>query len=553
VGCCVVDGCCIAGVFVMRFNPEDFRRTGDVDFDVLWQRGAEVLTPRGLSGRYPRRSISFGRPHPVFDTVHRLREAYLRLGFDEALNPLIVDEREVHRQFGYEALAVLDRCFYLAGLPRPNVGISEERGLQIRELLGVDDAGVDVIRQILHGYKKGEVEGDDLVSEISHRLGVSDSAVALMLERVFPEFKELRPVASRRTLRSHMTSGWFITLAALWEHSPLPIRLFSVDRCFRREQQEDAARLMSYHSASCVLMDEDVSVDDGMAVAEGLLLQFGFEDFRFMPDDKRSKYYIPGTQIEVFAYHPLLVGSNTSYSDGWVEVATFGIYSPTALAEYDIPYPVMNLGLGVERLAMILHQATDVRALSYPQFLQYQPEWHISDHQLAKMIGVRCEPATKTGLLIQQAIIQVCEEHGGEPSPCEFTAWQGVLFGRDVTVKVVEPEENTRLCGPAAMNALVVYQGDILGVSPVKSSEAFEKGVHANLRYIDAFAARAAWEVERALCNGEREMSYRVRIVKTPAEINLYIDPAAQRYITSHKKKIDVRGPVFTTVQMRVE
>jgi O-phosphoseryl-tRNA synthetase len=300
-------------------------------------------------------------------------------------------------------------------------------------------------------------------------------------------------------------------------------------------------------------MDEDVSVDDGMAVAEGLLSQFGFEDFKFTPDEKRSKYYIPDTQIEVFAYHPELVGSNTKYSDGWVEVATFGIYSPTALAEYNIPYPVMNLGLGVERLAMILYNATDVRALSYPQFLQYQPDWHISDHQLAKMIRVREEPKTRTGLLLQQAIIQTCEKYKDEASPCEFIAWQGELFSKNITVNVVEPEENTKLCGPAAMNTLVVHEGNILGVSPVKKSEALEKGVPTNLRYINAFAAKAAREIEEALCSGKKKTSYRVRIVKTPAEINLRIDPAAQRYITSHKKKIDIRGPVFTTVEMTVD
>jgi len=38
------------------------------------------------------------------------------------MNPIIVEDRDIHKQFGYEALAVLDRCFYIGGLPRPNVG-----------------------------------------------------------------------------------------------------------------------------------------------------------------------------------------------------------------------------------------------------------------------------------------------------------------------------------------------------------------------------------------------------------------------------------------------
>jgi len=41
----------------------------------------------------------------------------------------------------------------------------------------------------------------------------------------------------------------------------------------------------------------------------------------------------------------------------------------------------------------------------------------------------------------------------------------------------------------------------------------------------------------------------RVRIVKVPFEVNVRLDPIARRYITGHKKKIDLRGPVFTTVR----
>ena len=99
-----------------------------------------------------------------------------------------------------------------------------------------------------------------------------------MIDKVFPEFKELVPQASTKTLRSHMTSGWFISLGALLERKEPPFNLFSIDRCFRREQQEDASRLMTYYSASCVIMDEDVIVDHGKAVAEGLLTHLALKN-----------------------------------------------------------------------------------------------------------------------------------------------------------------------------------------------------------------------------------------------------------------------------------
>ncbi|HQI67790.1 MAG TPA: O-phosphoserine--tRNA ligase [Methanothrix sp.] len=535
----------------MKFDPSQIKEAARQDFEMAWQQGREYLGRPSLNEMYPRNSYSFGVVHPIFDTVQRLREAYIRLGFTEAMNPVIVDAADVYRQFGSEALAVLDRCFYLAGLPRPDIGMSDERIEQVSALLGrqmsADEA--EALRQILHGYKKGRVEGDDLVSEISKALGANDALISAILEKVFPEFRELKPEPTTRTLRSHMTSGWFLTLSSLHYRTKLPLRLFSVDRCFRREQAEDAARLMSYYSASCVIMDEDVSVEDGKAVADGLLSQFGFEKFQFRPDEKRSKYYTPGTQIEVYAYHPGLVGSATKYKSGWVEVATFGIYSPTALSQYDIPYPVMNLGLGVERLAMILYSAQDLRALSYPQF---QTDWHLSAREMAQMIRVDKVPATLAGRAIADAVVAVCAEHGESPSPCSFVAWEGELFGRKVRVSVVEPEENTKLCGPAAFNEVVVYKGNIMGIPrTARWEEAFSEGVTTGIRYIDSFASQAAFDVEEAAMAG-RGSEIRARIVRGPADINIKIHPALERYITSYKHKMDLRGPVFTTVKSEI-
>ena len=535
----------------MKFDPEKIKKDAKENFDLTWNEGKKLVRIPALNERYPRTTLRYGKAHPVYDTIQKLREAYLRMGFEEMMNPLIVDDKEVHKQFGSEALAVLDRCFYLAGLPRPNVGISDERIAQVKEILGdIGDDGIDKIRQVLHSYKKGKIDGDDLVPEVSAVLGVSDALVADMIDRVFPEFKELVPQASTKTLRSHMTSGWFISLGALLERQEPPFHFFSIDRCFRREQQEDASRLMTYYSASCVIMDEDVTVDHGKAVAEGLLSQFGFEKFLFRPDEKRSKYYIPDTQTEVFAFHPKLVGSNSKYSDGWIEVATFGIYSPTALAEYEIPYPVMNLGLGVERLAMILHDAPDVRSLTYPQIPQYT-EWEMSDRELAKQIFVDKVPETPEGLAIAAAVVSQCELHGEETSPCEFPAWEGEVYGRKVKVSVFEPEENTKLCGPAAFNEVVAYQGDILGIPNVKKwQKAFENhSARAGIRFIEAFAAQAAREIEEAAMSEATEHIVRVRIAKVPSEVNLKIGPIAQRYITGKKKKIDMRGPVFTSVK----
>ena len=119
-------------------------------------------------------------------------------------------------------------------------------------------------------------------------------------------------------------------------------------------------------------------------------------------------------------------------------------------------------------------------------------------------------------------------------------------------MKVVEPEENTKLCGPATMNEIVVLDSDIQGLPRTKKyRKIFDNGTSSEFRFIDAFAARCAKEIEEAVQEG-RDSETRARIIKVPSEINIRIDPIAQRYITGNNKKIDMRGPVFTTVKMEI-
>ncbi|RLI84778.1 MAG: O-phosphoserine--tRNA ligase, partial [Archaeoglobales archaeon] len=355
---------------------------------------------------------------------------------------------------------------------------------------------------------------------------------------LFPEFKELKPTPTNLTLRSHMTTSWFITLSKIVDKLPLPIKLFSIDRCFRREQGESSVRLYSYFSASCVFVDEDVDVEDGKAIATALLRYFGFERFKFKLDEKRSKYYIPGTQTEVFVHHPKL---------DWVEIATFGVYSPTALCQYNIDYPVLNLGLGVERLAMILYGYTDVRKMVYIQDVK------LSDLEIARAIRIREVPRTSVGLNVADAIVKTAEIYADERSPCEFLAFEGELYGRRFRVYLFEFEEDTKLCGPAYANEIVVYRNSIYGIPRnERFREYFEGGVSTRIRYIDSFAYYVGSRVEEMVARGGGGI-LRIRVVEGPGDVNLDVHENVVRYVTSRGGKIDVRGPMFVNVRVAVE
>lgn len=534
----------------MKFDARKFKELAEKDFERAWLMGKEIVKKENPNLLYPRIGYEHGEEHPVFKTIEMLRRAYISMGFKEVVNPLIVEDVHVKKQFGKEALAVLDRCFYLASLPKPNVGISAEKVSKIREITG-KEVDEEALRKVFHLYKKGKIDGDDLSYEVAKILGVDDLVAIRILDEVFPEFRNLKPEPSKLTLRSHMTTGWFITLSELADKLPLPIKLFSVDRCFRKEQGEDATRLYSYFSASCVVVDEDVSVDDGKAVAEALLKQFGFQRFKFKLDEKRSKYYVPSTQTEVYAFHPKLVGSKTKYSDGWVEIATFGVYSPTALAEYGIEYPVMNLGLGVERLAMVLFGYEDIRKLVYPQLYG---EIRLSDLEIARAIKVKEVPTTSVGYEIAKRIAEVATTNANAESPCSFQAFKGELFGRAVEVFVEETEANSKLCGPAFANEIVVCNGSVYGIPRTEEfKKIFDEGIECGIRYIDAFALLAAKRIEEMALKGQKSVVVRVRNVEGLSSVNLQIQENVRRYIVWRGGKIDVRGPMFVKVVARSE
>src|SRR5512137_337500 len=464
----------------MRFNPEEWKKKTHENFEEAWHEGPLVLTPAGSAGKYPFLTYKRAQEHPIFATINRLRETYLSLGFDEAENPVIIDEKDIYRQFGPEAMAVLDRVFYLGGLPRPNVGIARDRLDKINMILGkaMTSATEEKLRETLHAYKKSEIDGDELTFELSKVLETDDGVVVHILDAVFPEFRQLAPESSRSTLRSHMTSGWFLTLGSIWDKSQLPLRLFSVDRCFRREQAEGPTRLMTYHSASCIVAGDDITNEEGKAVSRALLSAFGYTDFRFQPDEKRSKYYMPDSQTEVYARHPV---------HGWVEVATFGMYSPSALSEYGIGVPVMNLGLGVERLAMIAYNSNDVRQLCFPQFFPKT----FSNQELARAVRIREEPTSFEGKVLAAAIIRVATANGAAPGPCSFDAWEGTLGGVPVQVTVEETESNAKLCGAACANEIFVHDGSILGVPDAeKWKQVRTEGISTGITYLSAVSAQ---------------------------------------------------------------
>jgi O-phosphoseryl-tRNA synthetase len=497
------------------FDLESIKRQAKSNFTNAWIATAKLI-PTGTDISLAKK----GKPHLIRELIQSSRQILLNLGLDEVENLTLLPDSDVVKQYGPEARVILDRAFYLAELPRPDIGLSAKRIAEIRRIAkGMD---VDKLQTILRSYKKGEIEADNLVEELIAGLGVTDYQATELLDKVFPEIKELQPVPSNKTLRSHMTATWFHTLAALQHKASFPLALFSVGPRYRNEQREDARHLRVHHSASVVVLDPEMSLEAGRVIASDIMQQYGFSHVKFETKTATSKYYAPGQEQEVFVKH----------KGAWLEIADIGMYSPVALANFDIKYPVFNAGFGIERLGMLIYEIDDIRKLAYPQFAVVE----YSDEEIAKSVSYIASPQTARGQGIARAIEETARKHKDEIAPCEFLAWRD----ESIEVKVFEKEAGKRLIGPAGFNEICVADGAIY-------SDVVASGVCTGISYMRAIAMGAAATIEKNNDN----LSYQVKGIKHLSDLNLEIPEAVREHIEGQRKKIGVGGAVFVAIEAR--
>jgi O-phosphoseryl-tRNA synthetase len=250
--------------------------------------------------------------------------------------------------------------------------------------------------------------------------------------------------------------------------------------------------------------------------------QYGFSDIKFETKIATSKYYAPGQEQELFVKH----------KGTWLEIADIGMYSPVALANFDIKYPVFNAGFGIERLGMLIYEIDDVRKLAYPQFSVTE----YSDEETAKSITYIASPQTARGQKIAQAIEETARKHKDEIAPCEFLAWKD----KSIEVKVVETEAGKRLIGPAGFNEICVANGTIY-------SDVVPSGIHTGINYMRAIAMGAAAAIE----NSKDNLTYQVKGIKHLSDLNLQIPEAVRQHIEGQRKKIGVGGAVFVAIESK--
>ena len=483
-----------------------------------------------------------GKEHLLSKYALKAREILLDMGFDEVYLKQFFSKDNVEMQYGPESPAILDRLYYLATLPRPDIGISEDKKAAIMDKIPSLD--FEKLKGVFRDYKLDKIDPGDLSEVLATRLKVAPEDAMFLLDEAFPEVLDLKPVATDQVLNSHFTTAWFPTMAQLAGKATLPVMCFTSGWRYRREQREDPMHLRAHYNLSMVIMQEGFTIQDGMYVTKEFFKRFGFDKLKFKKKPNQAIYYAYGTNYEVFIKDDRF---------GWVEITEIGMYSPIALAHYGIAYPVFNSGPGLGRLVMLKEDVDDLRQLHHPEFYSFS----FSDADIAASIAIDEAPTGDRTAEFVQSVLDAAREHRDDESPCEIVAFDGTVDGRRIVAKITEHEENKRLLGPAAFNTLYVHGGNIYGIPPSGLSQKLEhviqEGVCTGITYADAFMAKVAKDLEHELdeeFTGAKE--YRFGMAKRLSDVNLSIPDEVRTFIQMKNNKIDVRGPVFFTLEVDV-
>ncbi len=162
-------------------------------------------------------------------------------------------------------------------------------------------------------------------------------------------------------LRTHTSS---VQIRHMENNKP-PIRTISPGRVYRNEAISSRSHCF-FHQIEGLSIDKDVSFADLKQTLEYFTSQlFGKSKIRLRPS------YFPFTEpsAEVDVYWGL--ENETDYrmtkGTGWLEIMGCGMVDPNVLINCNIDpeiYSGFAFGLGIDRIAMLLHQIDDIRLLS---------------------------------------------------------------------------------------------------------------------------------------------------------------------------------------------
>ncbi|MHC1635794.1 MAG: phenylalanine--tRNA ligase subunit alpha [Candidatus Methanospirareceae archaeon] len=168
----------------------------------------------------------------------------------------------------------------------------------------------------------------------------------------------VRSRAEELLLRTHTTA---VTIRYLKEHPEPPVKVFCIDRVYRRETP-DATHIPEFDQLEGIVMDKGLSLKNLFGYLSVFYKRMGFPSVRFRPG--YFPYTEPSVEVEVY-----------TKERGWIELGGAGIFREEVTNPIGVKYPVLAWGLGIGRLAMLILGLKDIRDLYQPdiQWLRETP------------------------------------------------------------------------------------------------------------------------------------------------------------------------------------
>ncbi len=253
-----------------------------------------------------------GKEHPFQRTLDRVRRVFFEMGFEEIVSPWVEssfwDFDALFQPQDHPARDMQD-TFYVA---RPNCCRLP------------DDALVERVRA-------------------THENGGDTGSLGW-------QYRWSRDLACKPVLRTHTTAT---TMRALARHTQgKPGKYFVIGPVFRRETA-DFKHLPVFHQVDGIIVDPHASLATLIGTLSAFYAKMGF------PKVKVNPSFFPYTEpsAEVLLY--------LESRQEWVEMGGSGVFRPEVTLPVGVTDRVLAWGLGLERLAMFVHNVESIGELFY--------------------------------------------------------------------------------------------------------------------------------------------------------------------------------------------
>ena len=264
------------------------------------QKQREIASPIDVEA--PVRFLFPGRMHPIVNLVREISEIFVGLGFTEIEGPMVQSSF-----WNFDALFT----------PQDHPAREMQDTFYISKIKDNKFATQDQVHKVAISHNEGW----------GYKWNIED--------------------ARGIVLRTHTTP---ITLKYLADNRPTKAKLFSIGRVFRNEKIS-YKHLAEFTQVEGVVTDSVVTLKDLMALQIEFYTKLGIKKVKFWPT------FFPYTEpsLQTMIYNEKL--------EKWVELFGMGIFRPQVTRPLGLENPVLAWGGGLERLAMLRLDLTDVRDL----------------------------------------------------------------------------------------------------------------------------------------------------------------------------------------------